>query len=85
MVIKKMTKKTEKYRKKKKKKKKRRRYFKSRVDILITLTICLFLIFRAVRAAAIATMALILTTNLLFLSYLFVIMALKADSNRNEF
>jgi hypothetical protein len=83
-VIKKMAEETEKYRRKKKKKE-RRHYFKSRVNILIIPIICLFLIFKAVRAAATARMVLILTINLLSLSYLFVVVVLKADSNRNEF
>jgi hypothetical protein len=51
----------------------------------MTLIIYLFLTFRAVKAVAIATIALILTINLPSFSYFFVIMALKADSNRNEF
>jgi hypothetical protein len=82
-VIKKIIKETEKYRGKKKKK--RRRYFKSRVDILMIPIICLFLIFRTVRTVAIATIILILTINLLSLSYLFVIITFKADFYRNEF
>jgi len=49
------------------------------------LTIYLFLTFKAIKAIATATIILILTINLLFLSYLFVVIILKEDFNRNEF